>query len=151
MTDAPAGPTPEHPLPAQRDTPGPPSIVTLLLDMQQQIARVEGTQIALVRQMQNADQSRREIHRKLDTVSDKATAAAHRAELAVTRAEHAVASSAALKPSVDDYVTMRGYVRTGLWALGLIVMPLIGLLGYGAMQVYQYVVAHLDLTRLWKQ
>lgn len=151
MTDQPAGPVPEHPTPAARVGSGEEVTgITLLLDMQQQIARVEGTLISVVSQMQSADVSRREIHKKLDVVSDRATAAAHRAETAVTRAEHAVAAASALKPSVDDYVTMKGYVRVGLWALGLVVMPLLGLLGYAAMQAWQYAVAHLDLTRLWK-
>lgn len=150
MTDMPAGPTSEHPVPAARVGTEEISVITLLLDMQQQIARVEGTQIALVGQMQSADLSRREIHKKLDLVSDKATAAAHRAEIAVSRAEQAVASAAALKPNVDDYVTMRGYVRAGLWALGLVIMPLLGLLGYAAISAWHYVAAHVDVTRLWK-
>jgi len=148
MTNSPAGPVPEHPVPAVRDEDV--QVVRLLLDMQQQIARVEGTQISIVQQMQSAENSRREIYRKIDDVSDKAAAAAHRAEVAVTRAEHAVASSTALKPSVDDYVTMRGYVRAGLWALGLVVMPLLGLIGYGALQAWHYIAAHIDLSRLWK-
>lgn len=144
MTDAPpAGPTPEHPRPAGRVKTEDLSIVTLLLDMQQQIARVEGTQIALVAQMQSAEISRREIHKKIDGV-------ASRAEIAVRKAQQAVSTAAALKPSVDDYVTMRGYVRAGLWALGLVIMPLIGLLGYGAVHLWQFVVAHIDLSRLWK-
>jgi len=45
---------------------------------------------------------------------------------------------------------MRGYVRAGLWALGLVVMPLLGLIGYGALQAWHYIAAHIDLSRLWK-
>lgn len=149
MAELPAGPVPEHPMPAAHPI-GDMTVVTLLLDMQQQIARVEGTQIGLLNQMAHADTSRREIHKKLDVVGDKATAAAHRAEIAVARAEQAVATAAVLKPSVDDYMTMKRYVRAGLWALGLVIMPLIGLLGYGAMQLWHYIVVHIDLSRLWK-
>lgn len=150
MTDAPAGPMPEHPVPKARPEDPPVSVVTLLLDMQQQISRVEGTQIAVVGQLQSVDARALAIHEKLDAVSERATSAANRAEIAVTRAELAVTAAAALKPSVDDYVTMKGYARTGLWALGLFVMPLLGLLGYAAIQLWHYVVAHFDLSKLWK-
>lgn len=150
MTDTPAGPTPEHPIPAARIGTEDVSVVTLLLDMQQQIARVEGAQIVLVKQMENADASRREIHKKIDVVSANATAAVHRAEVAVSRAESAVSTAAALKPGVDDYIAMRGYAVTGLWALGLFVLPVLGMLGYAAVQVWHYVAAHIDWPRLWK-
>ncbi len=141
---------PEHPLPAARLATEDVSVVTLLLNLSQQIARVEGAQVILVGQMQSADLSRREIHKKLDAVNEKASDAANRAEIAVTEAKQAVSAAAGMKPSVDDYVTMRGYVRVGLWALGLIIMPTIGLLGYAAVSLWHFVVAHVDLSRLWK-
>ncbi|MDB6098305.1 MAG: hypothetical protein JWN58_1008 [Gammaproteobacteria bacterium] len=154
MADTPAGPTPEHPPPPPAIDP---SVHTLLLDIVQQMGSIEGTQIGIVRELQDGTESRRRLHEKLDVVSEKAVAAAHRAEVAVTRAEHAVTAAvqaataaAALKPSVDDYISMKGYVRVGLWALGLFVMPLVGLLGYFAVQLWQFIVAHIDLSRLWK-
>ena len=150
MTDVPAGPMPEHPVPEQRTLPDNPSVIGLLLDLQQQIARVEGAQIVMVGQMASAEESRRIIYQKIEAVSDKAVEAAHRAEVAVTQAVKAGEATAAMKPGVDDYLMMKGYARFGLAALGLVIMPLLGVLGYFAVQLWHYIVAHVDLTRLWK-
>lgn len=139
---------PEHPapsVPVADDT----TMFTLLLDLREQLGRIEGTQIGLITQATNAETSRAALHSKLDAVSEKATAAAHRAELAVSHAEQAVSAAQNMKPAVDDYVTMKGYAKAGLYALGLVVMPLLGLLGYGVVQLWNLAITHLDLSRLW--
>lgn len=118
-------------------------VIRILLDLQGQVARVEGAQIIIAKQnaelqggQRDASESRRRLHDKLDQVTAEARAAATKADAAATAIDQ-------LKPDVAEFVRLRGNVKVGLTVIGIVLMPALGAIGWGLAEAWRWLWTHV--------